>query len=128
MLHVSQSDLVRRLAESASQSGQSNEQLAAQIAEMEQRNSEIVLMNEMVSLLQACVESVEVHGIVAKHMLKMFKSMSGMLATTRERARRSRSDHCSRSGDRGAQSARTDPGETSSELASQRPDCRSGRT
>ncbi len=85
MLHVSQSDLVRRLAESASQTGQSNEQLAAQIAEMEQRNSEIVLMNEMVSLLQACVESVEVHGIVAKHMLKMFKSMSGMLATTRER-------------------------------------------
>ena len=60
---------------------QANEQMRQVLNELQRRNHETVLLNEMGRLLQACQSSEEVYGIIADLAGQMFPDAAGALYT-----------------------------------------------
>jgi diguanylate cyclase (GGDEF)-like protein/PAS domain S-box-containing protein len=55
------------------------EKLATKVTELEQRNTEIALLNEMDDLLQTCLTTQEAYTVVAQAAQKLFPNESGAL-------------------------------------------------
>ncbi len=56
-----------------------NEQLMKTIAELEQRNREATLLNEMGDILQSCLRSDEVYNVAVEYSQQLFPQLSGRL-------------------------------------------------
>jgi diguanylate cyclase (GGDEF)-like protein/PAS domain S-box-containing protein len=67
----------RQQAEAALQ--KSKEDLTAWVNELEMRNREITLLNEMTDLLQTCVNTDEAHDVIAQSLHQLFATESGAL-------------------------------------------------
>jgi diguanylate cyclase (GGDEF)-like protein len=74
-LHLT--DRERQRAQNALQ--QSNEMLTEWVRELEMRNKEATLLNEMGDLLQTCLTTEEACGIITKFALRLFPNDSGAL-------------------------------------------------
>ena len=61
---------------------QANEKLTTSVRELEQRNNEIALLNEMGDLLQTCHTVEEASTVVAQFAQKLFPNQSGALCLT----------------------------------------------
>jgi diguanylate cyclase (GGDEF)-like protein/PAS domain S-box-containing protein len=61
---------------------EANRQLQISIVEMEQRNQEVTLLNEMGDLLQGCLSVVDVYQIVEVYCPRLFEGFSGALLIT----------------------------------------------
>ena len=67
----------RRKAEQALQT--STEKLTAWVNELEMRNREITLLNEMTDLLQTCIDVAEAYTVVSQSLPQIFTTESGAL-------------------------------------------------
>ena len=56
-----------------------NDELRSTVAELEQRNQEVTLLNEMSDRLQKCASVEEAYSVTAEFSLKLFPSQSGAL-------------------------------------------------
>jgi diguanylate cyclase (GGDEF)-like protein/PAS domain S-box-containing protein len=56
-----------------------NEELKLSIEELEQRNHEVTLLNELGDRLQKCASTEEAYSVIAEFSLKLFPSQSGAL-------------------------------------------------
>jgi len=56
-----------------------NEKLTSWVSELERRNREVSLLNEMGDLLQSCLTAEEAHGVIAQFVQQLFPSESGAL-------------------------------------------------
>jgi diguanylate cyclase (GGDEF)-like protein/PAS domain S-box-containing protein len=61
---------------------EANQQLQVSIVEMEQRNQEVTLLNEMGDLLQGCLSVLDVYQIVEVYCPRLFEDFSGALLMT----------------------------------------------
>jgi diguanylate cyclase (GGDEF)-like protein/PAS domain S-box-containing protein len=61
---------------------EANRQLQISIVDMEQRNQEVTLLNEMGDLLQGCLSVVDVYQIVEVYCPRLFDGFSGALLIT----------------------------------------------
>jgi diguanylate cyclase (GGDEF)-like protein/PAS domain S-box-containing protein len=64
---------------------EANEKLRAWIADLERRNHEANLLNEMGDLLQSCFTAVEAQAAIAEYVEKLFPTESGALCMLNER-------------------------------------------
>lgn len=67
----------RRKAEQALQT--STEKLTAWVNELEMRNRDITLLNEMTDLLQTCIDAQEAYAVTARSLPQIFANESGAL-------------------------------------------------
>jgi diguanylate cyclase (GGDEF)-like protein/PAS domain S-box-containing protein len=58
---------------------EANQQLARWVSELEQRNSEVVLLSEMGELLQTCLTVEEAHAVLARALPRLFAPETGAL-------------------------------------------------
>ncbi|MDR3574399.1 MAG: diguanylate cyclase [Anaerolineaceae bacterium] len=70
---ISESILIQNELQSA------NQELKSTIEELEQRNQEVTLLNEMGDRLQKCASVEEAYAVIAEFSLKLFPSQSGAL-------------------------------------------------
>jgi diguanylate cyclase (GGDEF)-like protein/PAS domain S-box-containing protein len=63
------------------------EKLAVWVSELEQRNREIALLNEMGGLLQSCLTAEEAFGIIGQQAPRLFESAAGLLGIVHESRR-----------------------------------------
>jgi len=76
-LNINRDITGRKQSEASMQ--QANEKLRLWVRELEQRNEEVSLLNEMGDLLQTCLVSSEAITIVAQYLGKLFAEQSGAL-------------------------------------------------
>lgn len=71
--------MARQVQETNSISKRANEELAFVIKQIQQRNAEVELINEMSDVLQICQDLDEAHEMIGRYIAKFFPKESGVL-------------------------------------------------